>query len=146
MTLTELKAALIKLLKTKYPDFKYYSTSVMENYTRPCFFTQIKPVEADITNYNTRSNRVVFYVTYLAKKSDEAETLQMVDDIRDLFGLYVQVGERAVRVESYDWDFIGDDRNIPDISIGLYWYDRIEHKTDAPLIEEVYTKEELEEE
>ena len=145
MTLTELKAALITLLKTKYPDYKYYSTSVVENYTRPCIFTQIKPVEADITNYNTRSNHVVFYITYLAKKADEAESLRLIDGIRDLFGLYVKVGKRAVRVESFDWDFIGDNRDIPDISVGLYWYDQIEHNTDAPVMEQVHTRKEWEE-
>lgn len=145
MTLTELKAGLIGILKTKYPKCKYYSAAVVENYDRPCFFTQLKPVDMDAENYNSRKNRVIFYITYMAKTVNEADDLRMIDEIRDLMGLYVKIAGRVVYVEGFDWNFVGTDRNIPEISVELYWLDRIEHPTDAPAFERVCTNNELKE-
>lgn len=145
MTLTELKGGLLALLKTKYPEYKYYSTAVVENYDRPCFFTQLKPVDTRVENYNSRRNRMIFYITYMPKRVDEAESLRMIQEMRDLFGLYVKIGGRVVYVESFDWNYIGTDRTIPEMSVELYWLDRIEHNTDAPVIEQVVTSKEMEE-
>ena len=39
MTLIDVKKALLDLLKSEFPDYKYYSTDVIEAYDRPCFFT-----------------------------------------------------------------------------------------------------------
>lgn len=145
MTLTELKAGLVELLKTKYPKCKYYSTAVVENYSRPCFFTQLKPVDTGAENYNSRKNRMVFYITYMPERADEAETLHVIGELRDLFGLYVKIAGRVVYVENFDWNYIGTDRNIPEMSVELYWLDRIEHNTDAPVIEQVVTSKKMEE-
>lgn len=145
MTLTELKAGLVELLKTKYPKCKYYSTAVVENYSRPCFFTQLKAVDTGVENYNARKNRMIFYITYMPERTDEAETLHMIGELRDLFGLYVKIAGRVVYVENFDWNYIGTDRNIPEMSVELYWLDRIEHNTDEPVIEQVVTSKEMEE-
>ena len=145
MTLTELKGGLLALLKTIYPKYKYYSAAVVEGYDRPCFFTQLKPVDMGTENYNSRKNRMIFYITYMPKRVDEAESLCMIQEMRDLFGMYVKIGGRVVYVESFDWNFIGTDRNILEMSVELYWLDRIEHNTDAPVIEQVVTSKEMEE-
>ncbi len=145
MTLTELKAGLIGILKTKYPKYKYYSTAVVENYDRPCFFTQLKPIDMGTENYNSRKNRVVFYITYMAKTAKESEALRMIDEIRDLFGMYVKIAGRVAYVDGFDWNFVGTDKNIPEMSVELYWLDRIEHPADAPAIERVVTNKEMEE-
>ena len=124
MTLIELKARLIALLQSKYPTkkYKYYSMAVV--------------------NFNSRKNRVLFYITIMQEKTNEAEILEMIQSIRDLFGLYVKIGDRAVKVENFDWSYTGTYRNIPEISIELQWFERIEHKNDAPLMERIETKKE----
>ena len=35
MTLIDVKKALLDLLKSEFPDYKYYSTDVIEAYDRP---------------------------------------------------------------------------------------------------------------
>ena len=144
MTLIELKAGLIALLQSKYPTkkYKYYSMAVVENYSRPCFFTQFLPVKMEPVNFNARKNRVIFYITIMQEKTNEAEILEMIQSIRDLFGLYVKIEDRAVKVENFDWSYTGTYRNIPEISIELQWNDRIGHKNDAPLMERIETKKE----
>ena len=142
-----MKKGLNELLQTRYPKskYKYYSMAVVEGYDRPCFFTQIKPVDASPVNYNSRHNQVVFYITILQKQVDEEEILQMIQDIRDLFGLNVKIGEKSLNVTDFDWQYAGTDRNIPEISIELEWLEKIDHETNEPLIEQVVTEKEMEE-
>ena len=146
MTLKELKAGLNKLLQTKYPKtkYKYYSMAVVENYSRPCFFTHFLPVDIQPENYNSCKNTMLFYITIMQEKNDEAEVLDMIDEIRKLFGLTVQIGDRAVKVTDFDWNYTGSNNNIPEISIELQWHDKIEHKDDAPLMEHITTRIEME--
>lgn len=118
--------------------------AVVENYERPCFFTQLLPVDMRPENYNSRKNEVVFYITILLEKADEARILDMIQRIRDLFGLNVMVRDKSVDVTDFDWNYTGKDRNIPGISVSLMWFDRIEHKNSAPVVEQVVTNNEVE--
>lgn len=88
-------------------------------------------------NYNSRSNQAAFYITYFQKTIDEAEALDVIQKLRDLFGLYVKIGNRAVKILDYDYEFSGKEKNIAEITIDVEWMDRIEHKTDAPLMENI---------
>lgn len=96
-------------------------------------------------NYNSRHIQVVFYITILQKQVDEEEILQMIQDIRDLFGLNVKIGEKSLNVTDFDWQYAGTDRNIPEISIELEWLEKIDHETNEPLIKQVVTEKEMEE-
>lgn len=118
--------------------------AVVENYDRPCFFTQIFPVDMSTENYNSRNNVVSFYMTVMLRQADEAKALEMIQKIRDLFGLSVMVGNQSVNVTDFDWSYTGSDRNIPTISVTLEWLDEIKHQNDAPLAEQVITNTEME--
>lgn len=139
MTLSELKAGLLSRMRTIFPEskYKYYSMAVVEDFDRPCFFTQIKPIEMDPNNYNSRNNLVTLFINYMQEEIDEADALDVIQKIRDLFGLSIPIGDRHVYVESFDYDFIGTDRNIPEITIDLRWRDQIDHKDkgDYPIME-----------
>lgn len=137
---------MIELLKTQYPEkaYKYYSMAVMENYDRPCFFTQLLPVDMQPENYNSRKNIVAFYVTVMLRQTDEAKILDMIQEIRDLLGLSVMIGKQSVNVTDFDWSYTGSDRNIPVISVSLEWLDKVIHKNDAPIAEQVITNAEME--
>ncbi len=138
MTLSEVKKALLELMQTIFPAeaYKYYSMAVIEDYDRPCFFTQIKPVTMAPANYNSRNNTISFYITYMQEEIDEADALDVIQKLRDLFGLAVKVNDRAVKVVGFDYDFIGSNRNIPEITVDFEWMDRIEHVENLPLMEE----------
>lgn len=145
MTLSELKKGLLSLMQTIYPEteYKYYGMDVSEGFERPSFFTQIKPVEMDPNNYNSRNNRVTFFIDYMQEIVDEVDALDKIQQIRDSFGLAVKIGDRAVKVVSYDYEFIGTERNIPEISIDLEWMDRIDHTENLPLMESAEINQEM---
>ena len=142
MTLLELKRALIQKMQTLYPstEYRYYGVEVVEGYVKPAFFTQLKPVTMDFANHNATENILSFYITYFQKQTDEADILRKVDGIRALFGKYLQVGDRAVDITDFSFDYVGNDRNILEISFDLEFFGKLERETDAGIISVVETK------
>lgn len=147
MTLKELKLGLMEIMQTRFPKskYKYYSMAVMENYERPCFFTQIKPIDEKPENHNSRSHQLVLYITYFQKKADESEMLDVIQELEDLFGLCVKIGDKSVNVMSFDWNYVGTDRNVPEIAVELQYLTKIERQETAPVMEQVILKKEMEE-
>lgn len=147
MKLVELKKSLLDRMKTVFPEDKYhyYSSAVTEGYKRPCFFTQLIPSESATENFNTLRNKMTFHITHMQKSFDEVLALKLIDSLRELFRLSVPVGDRAVDVVGIDWEFIGTERNIPQISISLEWFDRIEHEETEDRVSNLEINREMEE-
>lgn len=135
ITLADVEKQIASLLAKQFPGMKFYDNAVIERLKRPCMILQWRPVKLGPSNYNTRQNKVVMYITYYQTVKDDADTLDKVQQIRDLFGLYIKVGDRAVDTGDIDFNYIGSERNIPQISIDFCWSDKIKHPDDAPLME-----------
>lgn len=147
ITLKDLKSGLLALLQQRYPPekYNYYSNAVIENYTRPCFFTYLEQTDASQIGRNVRTNRVSFCIAILPDKVNETSMLEIVQDLRDLFGLFIQIGDRAIHVVDYDWSWIGNERNVAQVIVTLQWMDKVAYEVSAPLIGGVVIKKELEE-
>ena len=76
---------------------------------------------------------------------DEADILDKVEEIRDLFGQYVKIGDRAVDVYDFGFDYVGTDNNILEISLDIEWFDRIKHETNEQTMESLVFLKETEE-
>ena len=146
MNLVELKTGIVSLMKKKYPspEYKYYSKVVIESYDRPSFFLRLAPIQNSRETTNFRSKQFVLYITYLQPILDEVDMLTKVDEIEELFGNYIQIGDRAIDVTEFDFDYLGSDRNILEISINLEWMDRIKKTETEDLMESVSMKREME--
>ncbi|MCI8408705.1 MAG: hypothetical protein HFJ09_05460 [Lachnospiraceae bacterium] len=142
MTLIEVKKGLNEALQTLYqpPKYQFYGVDVVEGYQRPCFFTKLQSIQMQPENYNTYFNQAAFYITYMQKEVDEVDIMKKVEEIKELFKLYIKIGKRAIDVTNFDYDFIGNDKNILEISIDLEWMDRIEHKTNQPLMADFFIR------
>ena len=125
MKLKELKAGIIEIMKTKYPstEYKYYSKMVIEGYDRPSFFLRLAQISNNRETINYRSKVYVLYITYLQTKRDEVDQLNKIDEIENLFGNYIKIGNRAVDVTGFDYDFLGSNHNILEITINIEWMD-----------------------
>lgn len=147
MTLIEVKKGLNEALQILYqpPQYQFYGVDVVEGYQRPCFFTKLQPIQMRPENYNTYYNQAAFYITYMQKATDEVDIMKKVEEIKGLFNLYIKIGKRALDVTGFDYDFIGNDKNILEISIDLEWMDRIEHKNSQPLVTDFFLRKEMEE-
>lgn len=143
MTLIEVKKGLNEALQKLYqkPEYQIYGVDVVEGYQRPCFFTKLQSIQMRPENYNTYFNQAAFYITYMQNEVDEVDMMKKVEEIKGLFNLYIKVGKRAIDITNFDYDFIGNNKNILEISIDLEWMDRIEHKTNQPLMADFFIRE-----
>lgn len=146
MTLVELKKGLIKRMQTRYPPdmYRYYGIEVVEGYVRPAFFTQLRPVSMEDANLNSTENILTFYINYFQKRPDEADILRKVDEIRKLFRHCVKIGDRAVDISGFSYDFIGSDKNILEISFDLSFFGKWEKESTETLMESVLANTSLE--
>lgn len=147
MTFSEVKKGLLDKMKKVFPENKYhyYSTAVVENYDRPCFFTQLHVIGNKPETYNSRKIQAAFYIDYRQKENDEADNLQVAEKLQEVFGFAVIIKERAIDVTDVTWDFVGKNRNILEVEVGLEWSKNVEHPEDAPMIESAEFNSRLEE-
>ena len=119
--------------------------AVTEGYKRPSFFTQIKPVSMNVVTERMRENVITFYIDYFQEQIDEMDMLDKIDEIKKLFGTHVKINDRALDVTSFEYDFIGTDRNILEISIELEWMEKIEQINTQPVMGSAFFNTEMEE-
>ena len=147
MTILEVKKGLLDKMKTIFPEekFGYYGLDVIEGYKRPCFFTQIKPVEISPFNYNSKKIQATLYIDYMQKTIDEVDALSVIQQLEDLFGLSVKIYDRAVYINGFDWDFVVTNKNITEITVDLEWHVRISHNETFPIMETANITTDMEE-
>lgn len=149
MTFAEIKAAFISKMKTKYPvsDYKYYSNSVVEKFTRPSFFTELTLDRSEVASSDVHHFLGTFSIEILQDVVDEAKALEISATLQGAFGKAVMVGDRAVKVVGYDFEFAGTEDNIPVITVNLDWYDVLPKTSETyPMMEAVNLELEMEEE
>ena len=139
MTLGEVKKGMLLAMQKIFPKskYKYYSMAVVENYERPCFFTQLKVSSSRAVNYNARQIEGTLYIDFFDETVDEARALIMVQMLQEVFGLSVPVGKRFVFIENIDYDFIGTEKTHLQLMIDLMWTAQIDHSQDLPIMESV---------
>jgi hypothetical protein len=123
--LTDIYKAVSGLLKEKY-GYKIYGHEVTEGYKKPSFFVDITP--------NAISNESTFYkkyaytiiITYFQETADEIDNLTKVDEIQELFGNNLKLNEEtSINLSDYDYEFVGINTNILQMSIETEFYDKI---------------------
>ena len=139
MNLKELKAGIVSLMKSKYPSdkYKYYQKVVFEGYTRPSFSLKLTPISVTSQTTNVLEKSYALNITYFQPILDEEDMLDKIDGIQELFGNYIKIGDRAVDVTDYDYEYLGTDRNIIEISVSLEWFDRIINADDQPVMDDL---------
>lgn len=117
MNRAEIKKAVNGLLKQKYPNIKRYGKEVVEGYETPCFFVDILPRREKHETKNFSKGGFDVQITYFQKKLDEIDQIKKENEIKDLFGMVLQVGERYLTVGEIEVDYIGELSNILQISV-----------------------------
>ena len=114
VTLKKLKTKLLQMLQNDFDtnEYAYYTNNTVEDYQRPCFFTQetIKSVDA-INNY-ARQVRVEFVIEYLQETVDEVDMLLVAETIRNIFGKLFKVETTPVYIETFSYDIVGNENEV----------------------------------
>ncbi len=76
-------------------------------------------------------------ITYFQSEKNELEQLEKVDEIKDLFGLFLCVGDRRLTIGDFEHDFIGEYQDILQISIEIDYRENTRKEDTAPLAQEI---------
>ena len=147
MTIIEVKKGLLDKMKTVFPEseFHYYSAAVVEAYERPCFFTRLIVIDVRPANFNTKKIQAAFYIEYRQESDDEVDNLKVIEKLEELFELSVEIKDRAVKVNNMEYDFVGQNRNIAEVTFDIEWYKDIGHLEKLPLMESADFNTDMEE-
>ena len=136
---TEIKKAVNELLKERYPppQFKIYGKEIKEGYDAPCFFTEILDRGSRAETKNFARGGFTVKITYFQTEKNELDQLEKVDEIKDLFGLFLCVGNRRLTIGDFEHDFIGEYQDILQISIEIDYKENTQKEDTAPLAREI---------
>lgn len=128
----EIKIAVNTLLKEK-TGLKIYGNDVTEGYETPSLFVQIisKPHKRQTRNFAKSGFSVK--ITYFQNEPDESEQLELLDIVREAFGMVLVVQDRRLTTGEITYDYVGQKENILQITVD---YDFCEN-TSTPSTEEI---------
>ena len=135
----EIKQAINGLLKGKYPSVKIYGKEIREGFETPAFFAEVldKGSRGQTKNFATGGFTVV--ITYFQKTTNELDQLQKVDEIKELFGMVFNVGQRKLTVGEFSHDFIGEFSDILQISIDFNYKENTRKEETQEVATEINT-------
>ena len=79
-------------------------------------------------------------ITYFQEIKNEADQLEKVDEIKELFGLVFCVGKRKLTVGEFSHTFIGQYSDILQINIDFAYKENISKEDTALIAENLYLK------
>nr|DAY31661.1 MAG TPA: tail completion protein [Caudoviricetes sp.] len=123
--LLDVKKSCNAALKVAFPDFKIYGTDVREGLKLPSFYTEIVPYTLNYESLNLVRQTCGYKITLLEKTPNEELELSVFEKIRKAFHLKVRIKDKLVTVESVEFDYIGAENNIFQITVHFQWFDSI---------------------
>lgn len=123
--LLEVKKSCNATLKEVFPDFKIYGTDVREGLKLPSFYTEIVPYTLNYESLNLVRQTCGYKITLLEKTPNEELELSVFEKIRKAFHLKVRIKDKLVSVDSVEFDYIGAENNIFQITVHFQWFDSI---------------------
>ena len=123
--LLEVKKSCNTALKEAFPDFTIYGTDVREGMKLPSFYTEIVPYTLNYESLNLVRQTCGYKITLLEKTPNEELELSVFEKIRKAFHLKVRIKDKLVSVDSVEFDYIGAENNIFQITVHFAWFDSI---------------------
>lgn len=135
--LLEVKKSCNAALKEAFPDFTIYGTDVREGMKLPSFYTEIVPYTLNYESINLVRQKCGFKITLLEKTPNEEFQLSVFEKIRKVFHLKVRIKEKLVTVDSVEFDYIGAENNIFQITVRFQWFDSIAERKEEEQVKEL---------
>lgn len=135
--LLEVKKSCNAALKEAFPDFTIYGTDVREGMKLPSFYTEIVPYTLNYESINLVRQKCGFKITLLEKTPSEELQLSVFEKIRKVFHLKVRIKEKLVTVDSVEFDYIGAENNIFQITVRFQWFDSIAERKEEEQVKEL---------
>ena len=135
--LLEVKRSCNRALRDAFPELKIYGIEVREGLKQPCFYTEIVPYSLVYESINLVRQKCGFKITLLEKTPNEEFQLSVFEKIRKVFHLKVRIKEKLVTVDSVEFDYIGAENNIFQITVRFQWFDSIAERKEEEQVKEL---------
>jgi hypothetical protein len=132
--ITDIVAAVNRLLKNRYTDCKTYGHEVIEGYDKPSFFVDIGSRSISNESINFQKCAYTIMITYFTDKSGQdksLDNLKKIDEIKELFGYKLAINDRFINVTDFGYDFVGEFTDTLQLSIEIEFFDTVERNTDT---------------
>lgn len=120
MTELDILKACNLLLQSKYADqIPIYGRDVSDGFEMPSFFTEVVTNGYAYDSKNLAKFECAYKITYFQAEVDDIDQGTKVAEIRELFGKFINVGTRKVKVQDYETNYIGERNNILQMTINF---------------------------
>lgn len=116
------------LLKKEYPSIKRYGNDTVDNAVPPYFFVEVVPYGISRESQNMMKKSCSVKITFVQKTPDQVEGLSVVERIFELLGMTLKIKNRKLLISDYNYEYIENHENIPQISFQMEWYESTEIK------------------
>ena len=137
ITALDIRIAVMDLLKKQYPTYKRYGNEVTEGFDKPSFFVSIQPTLNSNESVNFKKYGYSIIITYFQSIKKEIDNMQKAAQIEELFGFQMPVKDRLINITDYDYQFVGNDSNILQITVNVEFYDEIKRTPTEPNVNEL---------
>lgn len=104
-----------------------------EGYETPSFFIEIIDKGSSTETKNFAKGGFTIEITYFQTEKNEADQLEKVDEIKELFGMVFCVGNRRLTVGEFSHDYIGEYQDILQISVEIDYKENTRREETAPV-------------
>lgn len=107
MTLLDIQKAISKKLNSKYNNYYIYVEEVKQGLKRPSFFINIMPISTD--NFVAYQDKLInIDIMYFSKNETNAENLDMINLLEDLFKMTLEINDRVITIKSLNFKVVDD--------------------------------------
>ena len=107
MNLVDIHKSIANTIKTEF-KIPCYARDTEEGGKKPCFFLElnIDSISRDNKHYDDYS--VQIELTYVDTKRDEELFYSIIEKMKNLYKHYIHVNDRWLHVNSFDYNYVGD--------------------------------------
>ncbi len=116
-TISKVMAACNAVIAETFPGITIYADDVHDGVQRPSFFCEIRARDYRPINQTLTRLSYEYILTYFEQTHDAAHCLDVIDKIREAFGLAIKVDDRKLVVEEIDHEWIGTNGDMLQVTI-----------------------------
>lgn len=119
ITYTDIAKSVTTVLNNAFPNIPVYADDVTEGYKTPCFFIGLYPVSSTTETVNISSTTLLIVVSYFADTKNSIVNLNTMQQIKKVFGITLNVGNRKLLISNSETEKVNDDGDVFDFSFSI---------------------------
>ncbi|EJO5347142.1 hypothetical protein NRP93_001215 [Clostridium botulinum] len=131
-------------LNEKFTNITIYDEEIQQGFNEeePAFFIQVVPINNKRKNKNSRNRLLLVDIQYFPKNISREDAFNMADKLEQLFIDYIQVKDRALKLDDIDYDVKYDGIGVTlHFQITINYFEAIPKKQDnSEIIKEIVLK------